>query len=123
MKTYTPSPLNAENITLPDNLTELTEAMARNVHEVWALGRVKEGWKYGETRNDELKTHPGLVPYEELPDSEREYDRQTAIQTLKLIMKLGFDIQKKYLQPIITQYFIDNKSEIWLLFLIAHSKR
>ena len=87
MKTYTPSPLNAENITLPDNLTELTEAMARNVHEVWALGRVKEGWKYGETRNDELKTHPGLVPYEELPDSEREYDRQTAIQTLKLIMK------------------------------------
>ena len=61
MKTYTPSPLNAENITLPDNLTELTEAMARNVHEVWALGRVKEGWKYGETRNDELKTHPGLV--------------------------------------------------------------
>lgn len=28
-----------------------------------------------------------------------------------------------YLQPIITQYFIDNKSEIWLLFLIAHSKR
>ena len=88
MKTYTPSPLNAENITLPDNLTELTEAMARNVHEVWALGRVKEGWKYGET-------HPGLVPYEELPDSEREYDRQTAIQTLKLIMKLGFDIQKK----------------------------
>ena len=88
MKTYTPSPLNTENITLPDNLTELTEAMARNVHEVWALGRVKEGWKYGETRNDELKTHPGLVPYEELPDS-------TAIQTLKLIMKLGFDIQKK----------------------------
>lgn len=31
--------------------------------------------------------------------------------------------QKMYLQPIITQYFIDNKSEIWLLFLIAHSKR
>ena len=64
MKTYTPSPLNTENITLPDNLTELTEAMARNVHEVWALGRVIEGWNYGETRNDELKTHPGLVPYE-----------------------------------------------------------
>ena len=31
--------------------------------------------------------------------------------------------QGVYLQPIITQYFIDNKSEIWLLFLIAHSKR
>lgn len=35
-------------------------------------------------------------------------------------VKLVHDL---YLQPIITQYFIDNKSEIWLLFLIAHSKR
>lgn len=95
MKRYIPSPLNTEDISLSDNLTELTEAMAKNVHEVWALGRVKEGWKYGETRNDELKTHPCLVPYEELPESEREYDRQTAIQTLKLIIKLGFEIEKK----------------------------
>lgn len=95
MKRYTPSPLNTEDILLSDNLIELTEAMAQNVHEVWALGRVKEGWKYGETRNDELKTHPCLVPYEELPESEREYDRQTAIQTLKLIIKLGFEIEKK----------------------------
>ena len=36
---------------------------------------------------------------------------------------LEFKKQFMYLQPIITQYFIDNKSEIWLLFLIAHSKR
>ena len=35
----------------------------------------------------------------------------------------GRFLQNQYLQPIITQYFIDNKSEIWLLFLIAHSKR
>ena len=56
MKTYTPSPLNTENITLPDNLTELTEAMARNVHEVWAAGRLAEGWKYGPERNDALRT-------------------------------------------------------------------
>ena len=35
----------------------------------------------------------------------------------------NMNIQSPYLQPIITQYFIDNKSEIWLLFLIAHSKR
>ena len=92
---YIPAPIDVSDIQLPSELCELAEIIAKNVHEVWALGRVKEGWKYGETRNDELKTHPGLVPYEELPDSEREYDRQTAIQTLKLIMKLGFDIQKK----------------------------
>ncbi|WP_294591549.1 RyR domain-containing protein [uncultured Bacteroides sp.] len=91
---YTPSPLNTTDISLPESLANLTEAMARNVHEVWASGRLKEGWKYGTTRNDEMKTHPCLVSYEDLPEAEREYDRQTAIQTLKLIMKLGYKITK-----------------------------
>ena len=68
--------------------------MARNVHEVWAQGRMAEGWTWGEQRDDQRKTHPCLVPYEELPDAEREYDRQTAVQTLKLILKLGFKIHK-----------------------------
>lgn len=93
--TYTPSPLDTTEISLPESLINLTEAMARNVHEVWAAGRIKEGWKYGEVRDDERKTHPCLVSYEELPDSEREYDRQTAIQTLKLIMKLDYQITKE----------------------------
>ncbi|MEG1649838.1 MAG: RyR domain-containing protein [Rikenellaceae bacterium] len=94
-KTYTPIPLNTEEIELPPDLTLLTEDMAHNVHEVWALGRIKDGWSYGKTRNDSLKTHPCLIPYEELPESERDFDRQTATQTLKLIMKLGFEISKK----------------------------
>lgn len=89
---YTPSPLDTTDITLPESLTNLTESMARNVHEVWASGRVRKGWKFGPTRNDEMKTHPCLVSYEDLPDSEREYDRQTAVQTLKLIVKLGYQI-------------------------------
>ena len=92
---YSPSPLDTSDVTLSDDLKKLTEAMARNVHEVWAAGRIKEGWRWGTVRNDQLKTHPCLVPYEELPESEREYDRQTAIQTLKLIMKLGYVITKK----------------------------
>lgn len=41
----------------------------------------------------------------------------------KITAKRSDYIKIAYLQPIITQYFIDNKSEIWLLFLIAHSKR
>lgn len=94
-KTYIPAPLSTEGIELSEDLTLLIEEMARNVHEVWSAGRIKDGWKYGETRNDSLKTHPCLIPYEQLPESEREYDRQTATQTLKLIMKLGFEINKK----------------------------
>lgn len=93
-QTYTPAPLDTRDIELPKELDELIERMARNVHEVWAQGRMAEGWTWGEQRDDKLKTHPCLVPYEELPDAEREYDRQTAVQTLKLILKLGFKIHK-----------------------------
>lgn len=91
---YTPAPLDTRDIELPKELDELIERMACNVHEVWAHGRMAEGWTWGEQRDDQLKTHPCLVPYEELPDAEREYDRQTAVQTLKLILKLGFKIHK-----------------------------
>ena len=87
---YTPQPIDTTDVKLPVELEQLVEEMSKNVHEVWAETRIKQGWKYGEQRNDELKTHPCLVPYEE----EKEYDRNTSIGTLKLIMKLGFKISQ-----------------------------
>ena len=92
---YTPNPIDTSKIDLPEELVELTEKIAENVHENWSAGRIKEGWTYGESRNDALKTTPCLVPYSELSDSEKEYDRVTAIQTLKLIVALGYKIEKK----------------------------
>lgn len=94
MKEYTPKPVDISDVELDSTLMELVEVMAKNVHDVWAETRIKDGWRYGETRNDERLEHPCLIPYEELPDSEREYDRNTAIGTLKLIHKLGFKIIK-----------------------------
>ena len=91
--TYTPQPIDTTGVELPKELEVLVEQMSKNVHEVWAETRIQQGWTYGEQRNDALKTHPCLVPYEELPDSEKEYDRNTSIGTLKLIMKLGFKIR------------------------------
>lgn len=93
-KEYIPNPLDTSDVKLPDELETLVEQMAKNVHEVWAETRIKQGWTYGEQRDDKLKTHPCLVPYEELPDEEREYDRNTALGTLKLITKSGFRIIK-----------------------------
>lgn len=95
IKKYIPQPIDTTAIELPQELTSLVEHMAKNVHEVWAQGRIKEGWTYGPVRNDVKKTHPCLVPYEELPDSEKEYDRSTSVETLKLIMKSGFKITKE----------------------------
>ena len=96
MKTtkYEPSPTDTTDIKLPEELTHLIEQISKNVHEVWADTRISQGWTYGAQRNDEKKTHPCLIPYEELPEEEKEYDRKTAIGTLKLIIKLGFRISK-----------------------------
>ena len=91
---YKPKPIDTSDVELDGEILELGELIARNVHEVWSEGRMKEGWSYGEERDDADKKHPCLVPYEELPESEKEYDRNTATQTLKLIIKLGYKITK-----------------------------
>lgn len=93
--TYVPKPEKTDDIVLSEELNSLVEAMAKNVHEVWAESRISQGWTYGPERNDVLKHHPCLVPYEELPEVEKAYDRDTAVGTLKLICKLGFKITKE----------------------------
>ena len=94
MKKYIPNPVDTEQIQLPNELEYLVEEMAKNVHEVWSKTRIEQGWTYGEKRDDVLKQHPCLVPYEELPEEEKVYDRNSSVETLKLIMKLGFKISK-----------------------------
>lgn len=91
---YIPQPIDTNDILLPEELDLLVEQMAKNVHEVWALSRINQGWKYGNTRDDIKKEHPCLIPYEKLPEEEKAYDRDTALSTLKLIKKLGFNISK-----------------------------
>lgn len=92
---FNPSPIRTDDIKLSEDLMLLSESIAENVHNVWAAYRILDGWTWGKERNDSLKTHPCLIPYNDLPESEKEYDRKTAIETLKLIQKLGFTITKK----------------------------
>ena len=89
---YTPQPMDTSDVHLPEELQDLVEKMAKNVHEVWAQSRITQGWTYGPERSDALKQHPCLVPYEELSEIEKAYDRNTAVGTLKLICKLGYKI-------------------------------
>ena len=94
MNKYIPSPINLDEVELPNDILSLVELIAKNVHEVWADARVKEGWTYGKHKDSIKKTTPCLVPYEELPEEEKEYDRKTALETIKLIIKLGYKISK-----------------------------
>lgn len=94
MSTYNPKPIDTSAVELSDDLLDLTEQIAENVHEVWSVGRIAEGWTYGEKRDDKLKQTPCLIPYSDLPESEKEYDRKTALNTLKLVIALGYRIEK-----------------------------
>lgn len=93
-KKYVPHPADTSTVKLDQDLLDLTEVIAENVHEVWSASRIKEGWTYGEQKDSVKKTTPCLVPYDELPEIEKQYDRDTAFETIKLIIKLGYKINK-----------------------------
>lgn len=92
--TYIPAPVDTSDVELTDDINILGEKLAKNTHETWAAKRIAQGWKYGAQRNDVAKTHPCLVPYENLSEEEKEYDRNTSIGTLKTMIKLGYKIKK-----------------------------
>ncbi|MCX7774016.1 MAG: RyR domain-containing protein [Clostridia bacterium] len=92
---YQPKPIDTSGVSLPDGIMALSEALAKNIHEVWAQGRLRDGWRYGPHYDGDNKIHPCLVPYEELPESERDYDRSTSLETLKFIVLQGYDIVLK----------------------------
>lgn len=94
MKSYHPKPIDTAHIVLPDALHALLEKLAENTHEVWAAQRIKEGWTFGLERNDQQKLHPCLIPYSDLPEAEKEYDRRTASETLKVVLALGYRLEK-----------------------------
>lgn len=93
---YDPKPFDVEEIKLPDSLLALTESIAENTHNCWAKARMSQGWSYGPQRDDLLKKHPDLLPYSELSDEEKEYDRVSAMNAIKLIVALGYTIQKAH---------------------------
>ncbi len=90
---YKPSPIDTLRLTLTPEIAQLSEMLARNAHENWANLRIAQGWHYGPRRDDQQKEHPDLVPYEQLPESERQYDRQTAMESIKALLAMGYTIQ------------------------------
>ena len=93
--TYRPEPIDTSAIVLGPRIEELVERLAESIHDNWALRRIADGWSYGPNRDDTRKIHPDLVPYPDLPESEKDYDRTTVRETVKGILALGFEIQPK----------------------------
>jgi hypothetical protein len=89
---YRPAPIPTSGVALPPELETLLEHLAEHVHDLWALGRMAENWRWGDRRCDDERTHPCLVPYSELSEAEKTYDRTTAKQTLLAVLALGYRI-------------------------------
>jgi hypothetical protein len=92
---YQPRPIDTTGVVLSPDLLALTEQLAENAHEVWARARLAQGWTYGPARDDAGKRHPCLIPYADLPESEKVHDRNTAMETLKAVVALGYSVSKK----------------------------
>jgi hypothetical protein len=92
--TYRPKLLNLKHVALPEGFDVLREAIAENAHDQWALERQSEGWTYGPQRDDSKLESPDMVPYTQLPESEKEYDRIMAEDTLRFLIALGYKIEK-----------------------------
>ena len=95
MKTYIPKPIDLSDVELTEDLNELREAIAENAHEIWAEERIAQGWSYGPRRDDSKKENPCMVPYSQLPEKEKDFDRNMAMDTIKLLKKLGYDLIKR----------------------------
>ena len=95
MYNYIPHPIDTSDVEVGDDILALAEKLAENTHEVWAQGKLDEGWSYGEKLSREDKKHPLLIPYCELSESDKDYDRRTSLETLKLLIKLGYRIEKQ----------------------------
>lgn len=92
---YKPKPIETGSINLPENIQELVERLAASVHDTWATGKIGKGYSYGEVTSDEAKTHADLIPYEDLTEDKKEYDRNTVLATIKGVYALGFEIGKE----------------------------
>ena len=90
---YDPKPIDTSKVKLTKEILKLTEILAENAHDNWAKKRVSKGWTYGPKRV--AKKHPDLVPYKDLPESEKELDRTAAMETLKALIAMGYKIEKK----------------------------
>ena len=95
LRQYDPQPIDVTEFPLEGDVKELIEAIAENCHDIWARERIDDGWTYGEKRDDDHKKHPDLVPYSDLTEEEKKYDRKMAQGTLELIQRLGYKIVKE----------------------------
>lgn len=117
--TYQPEPIDTSEIILNKKHLKLTELLAKNTHELWSQQRIAEGWQYGEKRDDPKKEHPCLIPYEDLPESEKHYDRVTSLGVIKTLLALGYRIEGQ--DSVVATHGDEERNLVLMLQSLKHS--
>ncbi|XP_064091940.1 ryanodine receptor-like isoform X22 [Macrobrachium nipponense] len=89
---FVPKPVDTSSIQLPGYIEQVRDKLAENIHEMWAMNKIEQGWTYSERRDDLRLHHPCLTSFEKLPPNEKRYDATLALQTLKTVLALGYHI-------------------------------
>lgn len=92
---YNPKPIDTSDVKLSNEISELIEDLSKNIHEVWAYQKVKDGWVYAPETDEEKKTHRCITQYENLSEKDKQYDRNTVTQTIKTLLYMGYKITKE----------------------------
>jgi hypothetical protein len=91
---YEPEPIPVDHVVLSAEILALIERLAENAHDIWAAERLLQGWTHGPARDDARKQHPCLVPYQRLPENERDIDRAMISQSIRAMIALGVTISR-----------------------------
>ncbi|MCP9259463.1 Ryanodine receptor 44F [Dirofilaria immitis] len=87
---FVPVLVDISNVVLPEFAMEIHEKLAENLHELWAMRKIELGWSYGEVRDQKTRRHPCLTSFQQLPQNEKTYNINLAIDTMKTIEALRY---------------------------------
>lgn len=89
---FIPKVIDTQNIDMSNNLEMLRDSLAENMHELWSMSRIEDGWIYGEEHDEQSLTHPYIAPFAMLPPLCKKYKLDLATKTIKTIIGLGYKI-------------------------------
>lgn len=91
---FDPKPINTMNFSLPEKLEYIVTKYAEHSHDKWACDKSQNGWKYGISLDENMKTHPLIRPFKTLTEKEKEIYRWPARESLKTMLAVGWTVER-----------------------------
>ncbi|KAG1972845.1 ryanodine receptor [Pimephales promelas] len=113
--TFTPIPVDSSQVEYPPQLEQIKERLAENLHELWLIDKIEQGWNYGPVKDESKKIHSCLVEFSTLPDQERIHKLQSSEEILRTLLAFGVHIglSDEHAEENVKYVRLSNKYELW----------